>query len=197
MTTPLTPEDRPDRKRAAALIIGSALVSAIGVGAVAYTATSAAFSGTTDNLGNNFAAATVTLTDDDFGGANFNVTDMIPGDSAADCIEVTYTGSSTDLFDLRLYGTTAGVLADDLTLDVQHGAVGETCATAVPTLTGVYNGDLDALGATYVAGSAGFTPTATGETVPYFFDVTLKAATLNSQQGETASADFIWEVRSN
>jgi hypothetical protein len=197
MNTPIIPERNPDRRRAAGLIVGSALVSALGVGALAYTATSAAFSGTTDNLSNNFGAATVTLTDDDFGGANFNVTNMLPGDTASDCIEVTYTGTTTDLADLRLYGTVAGLLGPDLTLDVQHGAVGETCATALPTLTGVYSGDLSALGATYGAGSLGFTPTATSEMVPYFFDVTLKAATPNTEQGQTASADFTWEVRSN
>ena len=196
MTTP-SPRDRnPDRKRAAALIVGSALVSALGVGALAYTATSAAFSGTTDNLSNNFGAATVTLTDDDFGGANFNVTNMLPGDTASDCIEVTYTGTTTSLAGLKLYGTSAGLLADDLDLVVQHGAVGESCATALPTLTAVYSGDLDALGTNYATGANGFTPTAIGQMIPYFFDVTLDPLTPNTAQGDVASADFTWEVLS-
>lgn len=193
----MTNPQKPDRKRAAALIIGSALVSALGVGALAYTATSAAFSGTTDNLSNNFGAATVSLTDDDFGGTNFNVTNMIPGDTVSDCIEVTYTGTTTSLAGLNMYGASSGLLAGELDLLVRHGAVGETCATAVPTYSAVYSGDLDLLGTTYATGAPGFTPTATAQMVPYFFDVTLKAATLNTAQGDTASADFTWEVRSS
>lgn len=192
-----TPDNQNDRKRAAGLIIGSALVSALGVGALAYTATSAAFSGTTDNTGNTFGAATVTLTDDDFGGTNFNATNMLPGDTVSDCILVTYTGSTTDLLGLNLYGTSANLLADDLDLVVQHAAVGETCATAVPTLSPVYSGGLDLLGTTYGTGAPGFTPTATGQSIAYFFDVTLDALTPNTAQGDTATADFTWEVRSN
>ena len=69
---------------------------------MSYTATNAAFSGVTGNTGNNFTAATVTLIDDDFGGTNLTVGNMIPGDVSGGCIEVTYTGSTTDLAGLRV-----------------------------------------------------------------------------------------------
>ena len=185
-----------DRRSFGGVILGSAVVSALLVGVLAFGATNAAFTGTTGNAANSFGAATVSLTDDDFGGTNFSVTNMIPGDTVSDCIEVEYTGSTTDLAGLRLYGTSSGSLADDLDLNVRHGVAGSSCA-APGALTGVYSGDLDALGGAWATGSAGFTPTATNETVAYVFDVTLKASTTDAEQGGTATADFTWEVRSN
>ncbi len=189
-------DEQRDRRRAGGLIFGSALITALGVGALAYTTTNAAFSGTTGNTANNFTAATVTLTDDDFGGTNLTIGNMIPGDVSNGCIEVTYTGSTTDLAGLRVYGTSAGALLPDLTLDIQRGAAGSTCA-APGALTGVYSGTLAGLGTNWATGSAGLTPTGTPETVAWVFDVTLDPATANSQQGATATADFTWEVRSN
>lgn len=188
--------DQRDRRSLGGLILGSAIVSALFVGVLAYGATNAAFTGVTGNANNNFGAATVSLTDDDFGGTNFQVTNMIPGDTVTDCIEVQYTGSTTDLAGLRLYGTSSDLLADDLTLTVRHGVAGGSCA-GPGALSAVYSGDLDALGTGWASGSAGLTPTATNETVAYVFDVTLKAATADSEQGQTAGADFTWEVRSN
>ena len=47
-----------DRRRAGSLIFGSAIVSALGVGALAYTSTNAAFTGTTQSADNAFEAAT-------------------------------------------------------------------------------------------------------------------------------------------
>lgn len=177
----------PDRARAAGLIVGSAIVSAVRVGALAYTATNAAFVGTTDNGGNSFADATVSLSDDDAGFALYTVTGLLPGETESNCIVVTYDGSPTDLAGLRLYGASSAApvdeLSDDLTRRVQRGVPGGTCA-APGALTDVYaTGDLTALGTDYASGSVGPTPSTTGEAVPYLFDVTLKAATPNSAQG--------------
>jgi len=52
----------------------------------------AAFSGTTSNPGNSFAAGTVTIEDNDGGSALFSATNQKPGDIDR-CIKVTYTGS--------------------------------------------------------------------------------------------------------
>ncbi len=189
-------EETKDRRRAGGLILGSALITALAVGALAYTATSAAFSGTTGNTSNDFTAATVTLTDDDFGGTNLTVGNMIPGDVSSGCIEVTYTGSTTNLAGLVVYGSSSGALLPDLNLTIQRGAAGTDCTTPGP-LSPVYSGLLSGLGTDWASGSAGLTPTGTPETVPYLFDVELDPGTANSQQGATATADFTWEVRSN
>ena len=189
-------DEKKDRKRAGGLIFGSALLSALAVGALAYTSTNAAFSGTTGNTANNFTAATVTLIDDDFGGTNLTVANMIPGDVSSGCIEVEYTGSTTDLAGLVVYGSSSGALLPDLNLTVQHGALGSTCA-APGALSTVYTGLLSGLGTNWATGTAGPTPTATAQPVAWVISVELDAATLNAQQGATASADFTWEVRSN
>jgi hypothetical protein len=52
----------------------------------------AAFSSTTTNPGNSFAAGTVTLSDNDGGTALFNASNQKPGDNDR-CIKVTYTGT--------------------------------------------------------------------------------------------------------
>ena len=184
-----------DRRRAGALIAGAAALSAASIGALVFTATNAAFNDTTDNTGNSFAAGTVILVDDDAGNAMFNATGMVPGDTVTDCIEVTYNGTivGADLDGLNLYGSSSGDLAAELDLDVQRSAAGGSCAAFASTAT-VYNGDLGSLGTDYGTGSAGLTPSATGETVAYQFAVTLPASTPNSAQGDTASADFTWEV---
>ena len=186
-----------DRRRAASLIFGSAIVSALGVGALAYTSTNAAFTGTTENGSNAFEAATVTLTDDDGGSATFNIDNMVPGDTVSDCILVTYTGSSDDLGDLKLYGASSGDLADDLILQVRHGAKNTGCASPAPTtgLTDVYaSALLTSLGQDYANGETGLTPDNTNDAVPYYFDITLNPSTPNSAQGDTAEVAFTWEV---
>ncbi len=198
MTTPIDPatEERSERRRIGGLIIGSAVLSAVGVVALAFTATNAAFSGTTDASTGTFSAATVTLTDDEFGGTSFEAANMIPGDDATGCIEVTYTGSTLDLGGLRLYGTSAGDLADNLDLTVTHRGAASTCAAAGGT-NAVYSGALGTLGVDYVGGAAGFVPTAANQTVAYDFTITLQTGTLDEAQGDTATANFTWEVQSN
>lgn len=205
MTTPQTPPTSSTksssffsspRRRLGALIAGAALLSSVGVGAMAISATNAAFTGQTVNTGNQFDAATVTLTDDDGGAAMFTAANLIPGETATGCIEVTYTGSTTNLAALRVFGSSTGDLTNDLDLLIARGDAGSSCA-AIGTTTSVYSGTLDAFGADYANGSAGLTPSATNETVAYQFDVTLDAATPNTEQGQTAEVDFTWEVRSN
>lgn len=193
MTTPL---NRSDRRRAGLIVGGAAALSALGVTAIVFTATNAAFTATTSNDGNSFEAATITLTDDDGGSAMFAVTDMLPGDTVTDCIEVTYTGApvGAQLDGLNLYGTVAGTLANDLNVTVERSAAGGSCAAFASAAT-VFASTLDTLGTDYATGSAGLTPSASGEVVAYRFTVELDAATPSSEQGATASVDFTWEVQ--
>lgn len=199
---PITPDTlnsdcRSERRRLGGLIIGSALLSAVGVGALAYTATNAAFSGTTSTNGNSFTAATVTLTDNDFGVGDFVIAGMMPGDVATDCIEVTYTGSSaTGLADMKLYGAPTGLLSDNLQLVVTHRGAGSSCSVPGGT-NAVYSGGFEALPGTFALGADGQIPTAAPETVAYDFTVTLESTTADSEQGQTAGATFTWEVRSS
>lgn len=194
---PITPE-QSERRRIGGLIVGSAVLAAVGVGALAYTATNAAFTGTTVNPGNSFTASTISLTDNDADSAMFTVTDMLPGDTVTDCIEVTYTGAPpTDVnAGLRLYGNPSGDLADNLQLAITHRGPGTSCAVAGGA-NGVYSSGFELFPATYGVGASGFLPTATSQTVAYDFSVTLEVGTLDEAQGDNATIDFTWEVRSN
>ena len=69
---------------AAAAILALVLVSVLTV-----RASSAAFSDTTDNSGNTWAAGPVVLTDDDGGAtALYTASNMKPGDGSTECITV-------------------------------------------------------------------------------------------------------------
>ena len=64
------------------------------LGSVAAFGTYSAFTGTTTNSGNSFAAGTVVISDaSGLGTALFNVTDQAPGHTTQKCIEIAYTGS--------------------------------------------------------------------------------------------------------
>ncbi len=188
---------RRDRRRSGAIIGGAAVLSAAAVSALVFTATNAAFSDTTDNTGNSFEAGTVELVDNDGGSALFAVTDMVPGDTETGCIEVTYNGTivGADLTGLNLYGASSGdaAMIAELDLTVNRSAAGGTCGAFVSAAT-VYTGDLGSLGTDFATGSAGLTPSATGETVAYQINVTLPASASNADQGLTADVDFTWEV---
>src|SRR4051812_33817710 len=95
---------------------------AVGVsGALVLSATNAAFTATTTNPGNAFAAGTVALSDDDAGNALFTLSNLKPGDSTTQCITVTYTGTLGA--QLRMYAATTGTgLGADLNLKLTRGA---------------------------------------------------------------------------
>jgi predicted ribosomally synthesized peptide with SipW-like signal peptide len=80
---------------------------AVGISAaLVLTATNAAFTATTTNPGNTFAAGSVALSDDDNGSAMFSTGNLKPGDSETHCILVSYSGTLGA--QVRLYGTTTG-----------------------------------------------------------------------------------------
>jgi hypothetical protein len=184
-----------ERRRAGALILGAGLMSALGVGSLAFTATSAAFSGTTGTNG-DFTAASVELDDDDFTTNGWTATGLIPGTPVTDCVEVEYTGDVDDLEPLRLYGAFAGTLAADLNVVVSHGAAGGTCAEP-GVLTEVYNGTAAAMPADYAAAAEGAVVDTTNTTAAYQFSVEIDAEAANEIQGENATATFTWELQSS
>ena len=104
---------RPTRK-----VLLSILVVAI-VAAVTGTGTYAAFSGTTANPSNAFAAGTVTISDNDAGGSLLSLSNATPGNSSTGCIKITYSGSLNG--NVHLYGSSTGSLPSYLTLTVTRG----------------------------------------------------------------------------
>ena len=179
----------------------SALVVGI-VAVVAGTGTWAAFSSTTGNTNNAFAAGTVRIADNDSGSSMMSLADARPGDSSQGCIYITYSGSLNA--DVRLYGGTV-ILAQYLTLKVTRGTDpsptfpgcgGFTPDAANYTGNGpgvVYQGNLNAYPGTWGGGIVDPGTWVTGESHAYRFQVTLQ----NNVAAEalTSTASFTWEAR--
>lgn len=181
------------------LRIGAAAAAVLLVSVLALRASSAAFSDTTGNAGNSFAAGTVVLVDNDAGVAMFNATNLKPGDSAVGCIEVTYQGSLDA--QVRMYGTVAGGdgLADYLDLTIERGVSGCTgFVSAVTVWDTASDGDLGvflALPSNYANGvdTWGVTGGAPDDMIGYRLTITQQDD--NAAQGKSATVDFTWEAQ--
>lgn len=171
-------------------------------------ASAGAFSGSTSNPSNAWAAGQVALTDDDGGNspttgvAMFNATALKPGQSGVKCLVV--TSSSTVTGDVRLYTSgvaTTNALSTHLDLQVEQGTGGSysNCTGFTPTST-LYTGTLATLGTartSWANGLAAWTMTGVPpETRTYRITYTVNAAAPNTTQNGTAQATFVWEAQS-
>lgn len=167
---------------------------------------SAAFTDTTENTGNTWAAAKVELVDDDSDSAMFEVTGMLPGETVEHCIEVSYTGTTYEVTPIKLYAAeTSNVenFASHLDVTVQEGT-GATfdpaCTDFTATGTIINNQPLSTITSTntdFASGVGAFKPTSGKTKVAYKFTITLGADTPDSAQGDSAGATFTWEIQSD
>jgi hypothetical protein len=175
----------------------AALLSLLMVSVLVVTASRAAFSDTTDNAANSWAAGTVTITDDDSGSAMFSVTAMKPGQTVTNCIAVTYSGTLTPA-DVKLYGSTGGTGLDaylDTTVEIGTGGSFGDC-TGFTTSSTLFSGTLASFASTYTnwaSGLAAWSPASTPESRTFKFTMTLQDD--NSAQGLDATATFTWEAQ--
>lgn len=174
----------------AALLLVSALV---------VTGSRSAFSDTTSNTGNNWAAGTVVITDDDSGTAMFSVSDMAPGESVTKCIEVTYSGSLTPAT-VSLYGSTGGTGLDaylDLDVDLGAGGTFSDCSGFTKDAGGdIFTGTMSGFAGThtnFATGLQSWSPASTPVSKTYRFALTLQDN--NSAQGLDATGTFTWEAQ--
>ncbi len=169
------------------------------VAVVVLRVSDAAFSATTENTGSQWTAGDVTLADDDSDTAMFALPNMKPGDTAAECIAVTYSGSLDAA--VKLYGTlTAGDgLDDDLDVTVRRGTGGSfgDC-TGFSSDETVYSGTLAGFVGSHTSfgtGAGTWAPTGGGpdDTVSYQVEATLQDD--NAAQGLSATATLTWEAQ--
>lgn len=177
---------------------------------VAGTATWAAFSGTTGNAGNSFAAGDVTLSDNDGDAALLSLTDATPGTTTSGCLNVTYGGSLAA--DVKLFGAVSGGLAPYLTLKVTRGTDSGGTFPDCGSFTAdtrdyvgqgagvLYHGTLSGFPTSYADGitdpdnGTGGTETwTTSEVHAYKLEVTLQDD--SAAEGQSATASFTWEAR--
>jgi hypothetical protein len=74
-------------------IAASTPVAIVAAAAMIWQSSSAAFSGSTRNSGNNWSAGAVALSDDDAGSARFQVQNLVPGQTDSKCLKVTANAS--------------------------------------------------------------------------------------------------------
>jgi predicted ribosomally synthesized peptide with SipW-like signal peptide len=194
--------DRMSRGRKTLLTL--LLVGAIG--AVAGLGTYSAFSATTVNPGNSFAAGTVVISDNDANAAMYTITDAKPNDVVTRCIRVTYTGSLPAL--VRLYTTTpVNAFGQYVTLSIDKGTM--PIGTAFPNCTGftldavpnVFSGTLSSFAAakTNFASGVAANPGAatqwvTNDTLVYRFTLTMQDNQL-AVGGSSGIHSFTWEAQ--
>lgn len=179
--------------------LAAALAALAMVSGLVFQTSSAAFSGTTANTGNSFAAGTVSLSDDDAGSAMFSLTNLKPGDSSTKCIQLTYTGSLAT--SIKMYGAIGGgtSLGQYLTVTITSGTPGTFADCSTFAGTQIYTGTLANFATTYTNWASGlsdanWTPSTNGQTRAYKFVVSLQDN--NSAQGLTAtSTSFTWEAQ--
>ena len=133
-------------------VLGTLLVVGV-TGTLVVLSTFSAFSSTTENPGNEFAAGSVALSDNDGGTALYNVSNKRPGDFAERCIKVTYTGTLGSSVKLYRSGFSGGSGLDsyiDLAITKGTGTAGD-CSDFSGS-TSVYSGTLNGFAST--AGTA-------------------------------------------
>jgi hypothetical protein len=195
---------RPTRRTARLFGAGAAAACLATCAAVVWHASYSAFSSTTSNPTNNWAAGTVLLADDDANTAMFNASNLKPGSTGSKCIAVTSTGSLPSA--VKLYGTgaaTTNALSSSITLTVTQGTGGSfgSCTGFTPLASGssVYSGTLAAFASSatgYSTGLGNWAPTGSGSDTRVFqISYSFDSAAPNSTQGGTASIGFTWEAQ--
>lgn len=177
--------------------IVAVLAGVLGSGAMVWTASNAAFSGTTTNPSNSWSAGTVSLTDDDSGTAMFTATGLTPASAAlTKCIVVTYGGSVAA--PVKLYAAAPGGtgLGTYLNLDIEIGTVGTFANCGAFVGASIYSGTVALFSAKtdYTTGVATtWTPTAAAQTRVFKF--TVSVIDNNAGNGLTCTMPFTWEAQ--
>jgi len=166
---------------------------------------SAVFSDTTDSTGNAFVAGDIDLVDDDLGSVLFNLSDMEPGESVTDCIEVTYQGSIPDPSGVVIYSggyVDSGDFDTYLNLTIEEGTGGSFGDCLLFTLENTIESlgtlsDFDTDHTDYASGTGVWDPSGTPESKSYRITVELDSGAPNAEQNESVTAlTFTWEIQS-
>jgi hypothetical protein len=206
---------RTTRRRAVRAV--APVAGLLAAGLLVWQGSYAAFSATTANAANNWAAGSVSLINDS-GAALFTTTTtpptgatdaktLKPGDTRINCIKVTNTGSLGGPVKLYIptgtYSQTNG-LGDNLTVTIEEGTgTGTTaygsCTGFVSTATIVNASTLTALAGastSYAVGGVGSAGALAPAGVRYYrFTTTVNALAPNTVQSGTATATFQWEIQ--
>jgi predicted ribosomally synthesized peptide with SipW-like signal peptide len=181
------------RGRIAISVVALAILTAV-VGLAVFSA----FSSTQSSSTNKFTAGTVALTTNGTGSVLFNMPNMKPGESASECVQVTYTGTLNAK--VQMYGTESGELGQYLTSSIVRGTFpGE--APANNACTGF---TADASGSELFSGKLNELPSSsspledpgswsTNSVHVYKITVALPENAPEAAEGKSAQAAFTWQ----
>jgi hypothetical protein len=211
----MTDQAEKRRRRRGPFAIAAGLAAGLLVsGLTVWSASQAAFSGTTDNSGNVWNAAKIALTDNDNSTAMFSsAAAMLPTVAVSRCLDVTYTGTVAAGTTVKLYGDSTKVAGTDLSpyLDLKV----EIGTNSTPNASGSFTCANFTTGTTLWTGGAGRTlydfqstrtnsatgldtlwqPAATNETRAFRF--TTFVVDDNAANGRSVSTiPFTWSVTS-
>ena len=184
------------------LLASVALVGLLLAGVAAVV--QSAFTSTVRNSGNTFDAGSIALSGSvDRATALFDLEGLKPGAGASKCVKVSYASTGGLASSVRLYGVTAGALAQHLKLKVVRGTfpgtppAGGACTGFTPAAgAALFDGTLAGFPDSYDTGLADAdTSWANGESAVYRIDVEL--ADNDAAQGGTANHEFVFEARNS
>ena len=189
--------------------LSAAPIAVLLAGAMVWQGSMAAFTATTRNAGNAWAAGQVKLTDDDEGRAGFNVQELVPGQTGEKCLVVTSTANISG--EVRAYVenlSDSSNLADHITLKVERGTGGNfnDCTGFTPdpgalppqslTTLSEVNYDFATGGANWEI--SGTPPESKTYRATWEFDTTgLNQAQIDALQGSSVTMDMVWELQSD
>ncbi len=190
----------------AARVVFAASILLGGLAGLLFTTrtSSAAFTATTNNPNGVWTAATISLSDDDSATMMFNVDNMLPYDSVARCISVTYTGTASTLNPVRVYAkvdSQTNNFANNLSVKIEQGSGGSfaNCIGFSPSATLVADESLASVAANhsnYASGVGTFVPATSPSTVTYRISITFNPNVTSPSAASTANATFTWEIQS-
>jgi hypothetical protein len=168
----------------------AAAISALLIATLVVNRSSDALTAEGTAAASTISSGTISLTDDDEGRALFDLSAMAPGRPVIRCLEVRYDGSILPV-DLVMKAEANGTLADylDVTVDEGSGGSFETCE-GFSIIRPVFAGTLGELAADDWIPLGRMVNT--GDVRHYRIRMALQDTT--DALGQSATADFIWEV---
>jgi hypothetical protein len=198
------------RQRIRSARLGALIAAGLALSAGGGLGVWAALRATVTNAADSATSGTVELTDNDGGQVLFNLSNLKPGDTATQCMRVSYTGTLPAK--VRLYGATSGTgLEGDVAVRITRGTMASdpgprSCtgfaADSTTWVTGanagdIYVGALKDFPGSYAAGLGDPTTaspaTWTNGTIRAY-RIQLAVGDNRSYEGKNATQSFTWEA---
>lgn len=200
--------DAPSIRMRRMAAVTAAPLAIVMAGLLVWQGSSAAFTARTQNVGNNWATGSVTLTDDDAGSAAFSLQNVTPGATGSRCLTVTSTSTVPGVVKPYVARLGAQGLESYIYIQMEHGTGGgfASCVGFVPEGTPLPAAPLSYLSTVnhdYATGGTPWTTTGvSGESMTYrvtwtFNTTGLTQAEVDALQGKSVSVDVVWELQNS